>query len=110
VVGSRFREAVLTGLRDLGYVEGQHIAIEWRSWEGSLERLRALATELAELRVDVVVVGPTSLAEEMKRASSTVPIVAIHGDQWTVAGCQSGQTGGERHGNLRPEYRADRRL
>jgi len=40
-VASRFREAILAGLRDLGYVEGQHIAIEWRAWEGSLERLRA---------------------------------------------------------------------
>ena len=61
-------------------VEGQHIAIEWRSWEGSLERLRALATELAQLKVDVVVVGPPPAAEEMKRAPSTVPIVAIPGD------------------------------
>ncbi len=79
-VGSRFREAVLVGLRDRGYVEGQHIAIEWRSWEGSLERLRVLSTELAQLRVDVIVVGPTPAAEEMKRASSTIPIVAVHGD------------------------------
>jgi putative ABC transport system substrate-binding protein len=79
-VGSRFREAVLAGLRDLGYIEGQHFTIEWRSWEGSHERLRALATELAQLRVDVVIVGPTPAAEEMKRASSTIPIVAVHGD------------------------------
>lgn len=79
-VATRFREAILAGLRDRGYVEGQHIAIEWRSWEGHLDRLRALATELAHLRVDVIVVGPTPAAEEMKRASSTIPIVAVHGD------------------------------
>ena len=79
-MGSRFREAVVAGLRDRGYVEGQHIAIEWRSWEGSLERLRVLSAELAQLGVDVIVVGPTPAAEEMKRASSTIPIVAVHGD------------------------------
>ena len=79
-MGSRFREAVVAGLHDRGYVEGQHIAIEWRSWEGSLERLRVLSTELAQLGVNVIVVGPTPAAEEMKRASSTIPIVAVHGD------------------------------
>jgi putative ABC transport system substrate-binding protein len=79
-LGSRFRDALLGGLRDLGYVEGQNIVIEWRSWEGSRERLRALADELARLKVDVIIVGPTPAAEEMKRASSTTPIVAIHGD------------------------------
>ena len=79
-MGSRFREAVVAGLRDRGYLEGQHIAIEWRSWEGSLERLHVLSTELAQLGVDVIVVGPTPAAEEMKRASSTIPIVAVHGD------------------------------
>jgi putative ABC transport system substrate-binding protein len=79
-LGSRFRDVLLEGLRDLGYVEGQNIVIEWRSWEGSQERLRALADELARLKVDVIIVGPTPAAEEMKRASSTIPIVAVHGD------------------------------
>jgi putative ABC transport system substrate-binding protein len=79
-LGSRFRDAMVGGLRDLGYVEGQNIAIEWRAWEGSRERLRALADDLARLKVDVIIVGPTPAAEEMKRASSTTPIVAVHGD------------------------------
>jgi putative ABC transport system substrate-binding protein len=79
-LGSRFRDAMLEGLRDLGYVEGQNIVVEWRSWEGNRERLRAVAAELARLKVDVTIVGPTPAAEDMKRASSTIPIVAVHGD------------------------------
>ena len=79
-LGSRFHNVLLEGLRDLGYIEGQNIVIEWHSWEGSQERLRALADELARLKVDVIIVGPTPAAEEMKRASSTIPIVAVHGD------------------------------
>jgi putative ABC transport system substrate-binding protein len=63
LLGSRFRDVLLEGLRDLGYVEGQNIAIEWRSWEGNQERLRALADELARLKVDVIIVGPTPAAE-----------------------------------------------
>ncbi len=78
--GPRFRDAILQGLRDLGYVEGQNIVIEWRSWEGSRERLRALAAELVRLKVEVILVGPTPAAEEVKRATSTIPIVALHGD------------------------------
>jgi ABC-type uncharacterized transport system substrate-binding protein len=79
-LGSRFRDVMLGGLRDLGYVEGQNIVVQWRSWEGDRERLRALADELGRLKVDVVIVGPTPAAEEMKRASSVIPIVAVHGD------------------------------
>jgi putative tryptophan/tyrosine transport system substrate-binding protein len=78
--GSRFRDAIFQGLRDLGYVEGENIVIEWRSWEGSRERLSALAAELVRLKVDVIVAGPTPAAEEAKRATSTIPIVALHGD------------------------------
>jgi putative ABC transport system substrate-binding protein len=79
-LGARFRDVMLDGLRELGYVERQNIVIEWRSWQGNSELLRALATELARLKPDVIIVGPTPAAEEMKRASSAIPIVAIHGD------------------------------
>jgi putative ABC transport system substrate-binding protein len=77
---SPLREALLQGLRALGYVEGQNLAIEWRYWEGKPERLPALAAELVRLKVEVIVVGPTPAAEEAKRATSTIPIVALHGD------------------------------
>jgi putative ABC transport system substrate-binding protein len=70
------REAFLQGLRDLGYVEGRNVVIEYRSAEGKLERLRALAAELVALKVAVIVTGggtPTALAA--KEATRTLPIV-----------------------------------
>ena len=51
------REAFLQGLRDLGYVEGKNIAIEYRYTEGELDRLPELAAELVRLNVDVIVTG-----------------------------------------------------
>ena len=48
-------DAFRQGLRELGYVEGKNIVIEWRSAEGKLDRLPALATELVRLKVDVIV-------------------------------------------------------
>ena len=70
------RDAFLQGLRDLGYVEGRNVVIEYRSAEGKLERLPALAAELVALKVDVIVTGggtPTALAA--KEATRTLPIV-----------------------------------
>ena len=49
------REALLQGLRELGYAEGKNIAIEYRSADGQLERLPGLAAELVRLKVDVIV-------------------------------------------------------
>ena len=72
----RLREAFLQGLRDLGYVEGRNVVIEYRSAEGKLERLPALAAELVAFKVDVIVTGggtPTVLAA--KEATRTLPIV-----------------------------------
>jgi ABC-type uncharacterized transport system substrate-binding protein len=73
---SHQREAFLQGLRDLGYIEGRNLVIEYRDAEGKYERLPALAAELVALKVDVIVVPvgtPTVLAA--KRATSTLPIV-----------------------------------
>src|SRR6058998_4116547 len=53
------REAFLQGLRDLGYVEGRNVVIEYRDAEGKYERYPALATELVALNVDDVIVAPT---------------------------------------------------
>ena len=71
---SRYR-GFQEGLRELGYVEGQNIAIEFRSGDGSLERLNDLANELVRLQVDVIVAGSTIGAIAAKRATSTIPVV-----------------------------------
>jgi putative ABC transport system substrate-binding protein len=68
-------EAFREGLRDMGYVEGKNIIIEWRSAEGKLDRLPALATELVNLKVDVILAyGPTP-TRVAKKATTTIPIV-----------------------------------
>ena len=69
------------GLRDLGWVEGRNVTIEYRWAEGHFDRLPALADELAQLKVDVMV-APTSIyTGAAKRATSTIPIVFMsHAD------------------------------
>ncbi len=69
------REAFRQGLRDLGYVEGGNLVIEYRDAEGKLERLPALAAELVALKVDVIVAGSTPGALAAKQATRTLPIV-----------------------------------
>jgi len=63
------------GLRELGYVEGQNIVIEYRFAEGRPERLPALAAELVRLKVDVIVTTAPPAPEAAKQATSTIPIV-----------------------------------
>jgi putative ABC transport system substrate-binding protein len=72
-----FRE----GLRELGYVEGQNIVLEFRSAEGRSERLPDLAVELILLKVDVIVTGGPPAPQAAKQATGTIPIVfAVTGD------------------------------
>ena len=59
---SHLRAAFLQGLRDLGYVEGRNLVIEYRSAEGKFERFPALAAELVALKVDVIVAPLTPAA------------------------------------------------
>ena len=68
-------KAFLEGLRDLGYVEGQTIAIEWKWAENKIERFPELAAELVRANVDVIVTGGTSAATALKSATTTIPIV-----------------------------------
>jgi putative ABC transport system substrate-binding protein len=68
-------EAFRQGLRDLGYVEGKNIVIEYRTAEGKLERLPALAAELVRLKVDVIVTRGPPPTRSAKEATSTIPIV-----------------------------------
>jgi putative ABC transport system substrate-binding protein len=68
-------EAFRQGLRDLGYVEGRNVVIEYRDAEGKPERLPALAAELVALKVDVIVAANTPTALAAKQATRTIPIV-----------------------------------
>jgi len=68
-------EAFRQGLRELGYIEGKNIAIEWRYAEGNEDRLPALADELVRLKVNVIVTGGANATGAVKRATSTIPIV-----------------------------------
>ncbi len=68
-------EAFRQGLRDLGYVEGRNLVIEYRSAEGKFERFPALAAELVALKVDVIVAPLTPAALAAKQATRTLPIV-----------------------------------
>jgi putative ABC transport system substrate-binding protein len=70
-----YLDAFLIGLREIGWVEGKNIFIEYRWAEGRQERLPALAAELVRLKVDVILAGPTSAAVAAKNATSTIPIV-----------------------------------
>jgi putative ABC transport system substrate-binding protein len=68
-------EALRQRLRELGFVEGKNIVIEYRYAEGKLERLPDLAAELVQLKVDVIVTAANAATLAAKKASATIPIV-----------------------------------
>jgi putative ABC transport system substrate-binding protein len=68
-------EAFRQGLRELGYVEGKNIIIEYRYAEGKLDRLRELAAEIVRLKVDVIVTTSSAPTRAAKEATATIPIV-----------------------------------
>jgi len=73
-----FIQAFEQGLRELGYVDGQNIAIEYRSAQGKDERLPLLAAELVRLKVDVLVAALPQGAAAAKKATTTIPIVMVN--------------------------------
>ena len=73
-------DAFRQGLRELGYVEGENIVIEWRSAEGKSDRLPGLAAELVRLKVDLVVSGGVATTRAAKQATVTIPIVMASDD------------------------------
>jgi putative ABC transport system substrate-binding protein len=75
-----FKKELREGLRELGYVEGQNIAFEFRSAEGKLDRLPDLAASLVWLNVDVIVALYVPCALAAKQATQDIPIVIIAGD------------------------------
>jgi putative ABC transport system substrate-binding protein len=73
-------EAVRAGLRELGYIEGKNILIEYRYADGKRERFPALAAELVQLQLDLIVVaGGTPSVREAMKATKTVPLIMSGG-------------------------------
>jgi putative tryptophan/tyrosine transport system substrate-binding protein len=73
-------EAFRQGLRELGYVEGRNIVVEYRHAEGKLDRLPTLATELVRLKLDVIVTAGPAPIRPVKEATATIPIVFAFDD------------------------------
>ena len=71
----QFPEAFRRGMSELGYVEGRHFVIEYRSANGEAERYSAAATELVALKVDVIVAGGTLATKAAMQATKSIPIV-----------------------------------
>ena len=95
------------GLRELGYVEGKTITIEYRLAEGKLDRLHDLVAELVRLKVDVIVTGGGTSTRAAKDATATIPIVMTQGDDPIGSRIrrESGATRGEHHRAERHVYR-----
>ncbi len=73
-------EALRAGLRDLGYVEGKNIVIEFR-WAERVEQLPEMAAELVRMKVDIIFAGSSTYVEPARQATKTIPIVfAVHAD------------------------------
>jgi putative ABC transport system substrate-binding protein len=77
VTHAHLLEAFRQGMRDLGWRDGQNVVIEYRFAEGQVERLGALAARLVAERVDLIVAVPTAGAVAARRATASIPIVAI---------------------------------
>src|SRR5215831_17319819 len=74
---SPFFQMLGQGLRDLGYVEDQNFAFEYRSADGKVERLPTLAADLVSLNVDLIVTSIAPAARAAKEATTTIPIVMV---------------------------------
>lgn len=70
-------DAFRQGLRDLGYVEGKNIVVEYRYLEGKADRTSSLVAELLQLKVDVLVLRTLSAVQAAKQATKTIPIVMV---------------------------------
>ena len=105
-------EAFQHGLRELGYVEGKNVVIEWRSGDGKLDRNLAHAAELALRKVDVIVAAGATEIRAARETTATVPIVMIRGGDPVGSGfvASLARPGGNITGlaTLRPELSGKR--
>jgi len=85
-------EAFRQGLRELGYIEGENLVIEFRHEGGGFERLPALAAELVEPKPDVLVAVTTNAAQAAKQATTTIPIVFMGVTDPVTTGLVAGQS------------------
>src|SRR5262249_51339829 len=103
---SRFG-AFVRGMRDLGYIEGRNLVIEWRFADNEVGRLAALATELVNLKVDVIVASGTPVISAAQKATATIPIVMPTSNDPVGSGfvASLGRPGGNTTGlsNLSPD-------
>jgi putative ABC transport system substrate-binding protein len=79
-------DALRQGLRDLGYIDGKNITIEYRGAEGNVDRMPSLVAELVQLKVDLLVVPLRSAIRAAKQATKTIPIVMVIGEDPVAAG------------------------
>jgi putative tryptophan/tyrosine transport system substrate-binding protein len=79
-------DAFRQGLRELGYVEGQNILIEYRRAQGNLNQIPSLVAELIQLKVDVIFTANTPAALAAKKATSSIPIVIVAASDPVEAG------------------------
>jgi putative ABC transport system substrate-binding protein len=79
-MADRMVAALRQGLRELGYIDGQTIIVEFRSAEGRSERIPELVSELIGLKVDVLLTGSSPGTLAAKKATGTIPIVMIATD------------------------------
>jgi putative ABC transport system substrate-binding protein len=78
LLGVAAPELMRQGLRDVGYVEGQNLLLEWRDAAGKVERFDAIAAEFARLKVDVIVASNPAATFAAKRATASIPIVMVN--------------------------------
>ena len=76
-INQPLQHTLLERLRDLGWIEGKNLSIDYRFAEGRYDALPNLADELVQLGVDVIVASPTPAALAAKKATQTIPIVGI---------------------------------
>ena len=101
-------DAFFQGLRDLGYVDGQTITIDYLSAEGHGERFPALAAECVRLKADIIAVSTTPAAQAAKNTTRTIPIVMLPlGDPVGTGLVDSlAQPGWKRYRNVNDDFRA----
>ena len=76
-ISAKGREALIAGLRELGYVEGKNVIIEYRGAESKYERLPGLAAELVQIKVDVILASTPAAVRAAQQATTTIPIVMV---------------------------------